>query len=85
MPQVALCYLDCLASTAVAKTFQLVALDLDGTLLRSDGSVSERTRRALTRFAHVVLVSARPPHSVAEVAADLGLTGHAICLNGATT
>jgi len=68
-----------------APVARLVALDLDGTLLRSDGSVSTRTRRALKRFTDVVLVSARPPYSVAAVAADLGLVGHAICLNGALT
>ncbi|MBI3326803.1 MAG: HAD-IIB family hydrolase, partial [Nitrospinae bacterium] len=28
-------------------TYRLLALDLDGTLLRTDGTVGERTRRAL--------------------------------------
>lgn len=67
---------------------QLVAIDLDGTLLRSDGTVSDRTRRALaTVRAHgrtVVLVSARHPAALAEVAADAGVGGLAICSNGAS-
>lgn len=64
---------------------RLIALDLDGTLLRSDGTVSARTRGALAAFPDIVLVSARPPHAVAEIAADVELTGLAICANGATT
>ncbi|MFH9294938.1 HAD family hydrolase [Streptomyces sp. NPDC017520] len=44
---------------------RLIATDLDGTLLRNDGSLSERTRKALDLAtaggAEVVLVTARPP------------------------
>jgi Cof subfamily protein (haloacid dehalogenase superfamily) len=69
------------------RVFRLVATDLDGTLLRSDGTVSARTRAALaaTRAAgvEVVLVSARGPRGVQEVADDTGLSGTAICSNGA--
>jgi Cof subfamily protein (haloacid dehalogenase superfamily) len=69
-------------------TVRLVAIDLDGTLLRSDGSVSSRTRAALaaTRQAgiEVAIVTARSPRSVRTIAADLGLSGLAICANGAT-
>jgi Cof subfamily protein (haloacid dehalogenase superfamily) len=67
---------------------RLVALDLDGTLLRSDLTVSDRTRTALKRTrdagADVVLVTARSPRSAREIAADLGLQGWAICASGAT-
>jgi Cof subfamily protein (haloacid dehalogenase superfamily) len=67
---------------------RLVAIDLDGTLLRSDGSVSSRTRAAVaaTRQAgiEVAVVTARSPRSVRTIAADLGLSGLAICANGAT-
>ena len=66
---------------------RLVASDLDGTLLRSDGSVSDRTRAALAaaRAAglEVVLASARPPHWLSEIAADVGTGDLAICCNGA--
>jgi len=68
--------------------FRLVATDLDGTLLRSDGSVSDRTRRALRRVREsgcdVVVVSARAPQWLKEVVRDLELdSGYVVCSNGA--
>ena len=68
--------------------FRLVATDLDGTLLRSDGSVSERTRRALRRARdggmQVTLVTARAPRWLQELVDDLDLgSGYAVCSNGA--
>lgn len=69
-------------------TFRLAAIDLDGTLLRSDLTVSERTRAALTAAAgaglEIVLVTARSPRSVRGIAAVAGLGGIAVCANGAT-
>jgi Cof subfamily protein (haloacid dehalogenase superfamily) len=66
---------------------RLIATDLDGTLLRGDGSISGRTRRALgwAREAGlaVVFVTARPPRDVHAIAEDLGITGMAVCSNGA--
>jgi hydroxymethylpyrimidine pyrophosphatase-like HAD family hydrolase len=66
---------------------RLVASDLDGTLLRPDESVSERTRAALAaaRAAgiRVVLVSGRPPRSLGPIAERIGVGGIAICANGA--
>ncbi len=66
---------------------RLVATDLDGTLLRGDGTVSERTRRCLERVREagvtLVLVTARPPRTLRRMADDLGLTGLAVCCNGA--
>lgn len=65
----------------------LVATDLDGTLLRSDGTVSDRTRAALARVedagALLVLVTGRPPRWMAPVARETGHHGIAICANGA--
>jgi HAD superfamily hydrolase (TIGR01484 family) len=65
----------------------LVAIDLDGTLLRSDGTLSARTVRALRdaqeNGASIVLASGRHPESVEKLRAALGLTGALIAYNGA--
>jgi Cof subfamily protein (haloacid dehalogenase superfamily) len=66
---------------------RLAAIDIDGTLLRSDGTLSERTRAAVRRAAaagiEIVLVTARGPRTVADIAAEIGSDGVAICSNGA--
>lgn len=66
---------------------RIVATDLDGTLIHSDGTVSERSRRALRAAeaagSTVVLVTGRPIRVMAEVVAKTGATGLAICGNGA--
>jgi len=66
---------------------KLIATDLDGTLLRSDLSVSERTSSALKACTaagiEVVLVTARPHRTVVELARQLGSVSTAICANGA--
>ncbi|MGW6004164.1 HAD family hydrolase [Oerskovia enterophila] len=66
---------------------RVVATDLDGTLLRSDGSVSERTREVLAALddagTQVVFVTARPPRWLTEVGALVGGHGVIICLGGA--
>jgi Cof subfamily protein (haloacid dehalogenase superfamily) len=66
---------------------KLVASDLDGTLLRPDETVSERTRRAIAAARRagitLVLVTGRPPRSLAPIAARVGAGGLAICANGA--
>ncbi len=71
----------------VSAPIRLIATDLDGTLLRSDGTVSERTRRAIAHAREagiaVVLVTARSPRTLRPLAQQIGVTGLAICLNGA--
>jgi Cof subfamily protein (haloacid dehalogenase superfamily) len=66
---------------------RLVASDLDGTLLRPDESVSDRTRSALAAAREagitVVVVTGRPARSLAPIAERIGLGGIAICANGA--
>ncbi|MFL6238957.1 MAG: HAD family hydrolase [Actinomycetes bacterium] len=66
---------------------KVVATDLDGTLLRSDGSVSDRSREALAAAedagALVVLVTGRPPRWMAPVVEQTGHRGIAVCANGA--
>ena len=66
---------------------RVVATDLDGTLLRSDGSISTRTREALaaTELAgtSVLFVTARPPRWVEPLADAVGAHGVVIAGNGA--
>lgn len=68
-------------------THRLVATDLDGTALRSDGSVSPRTVEAFARVensgATLVFVTGRPPRWMDGVAAAVNHRGVAICANGA--
>lgn len=66
---------------------RVLATDLDGTLLRSDGTVSDRTRRALEAAwaagIVTVFVTARPPRWLDELVDHVGDHGIAICGNGA--
>lgn len=65
----------------------LVATDLDGTIVRSDGTISARTVAAFARVeaagAQFVLVTGRPPRVMRAIAATFGHRGTAICSNGA--
>lgn len=67
--------------------FCLIATDLDGTLLRDDKTISARTIAALRRVQEagmtLVLVTGRPPRRLKSIAQELGVTGLAICCNGA--
>ena len=67
--------------------YRMAATDLDGTLLRTDGTVSRRTCQAMraAEAAGIVLalVTGRPPRWMAPVAAATGHTGIAVCANGA--
>jgi Cof subfamily protein (haloacid dehalogenase superfamily) len=66
---------------------RLVATDLDGTLVRSDGTISDRTRAALAAVedagAVLVLVTGRPPRWMPPVVEATGHRGLAVCANGA--
>jgi Cof subfamily protein (haloacid dehalogenase superfamily) len=68
-------------------TVRLIATDLDGTIVRSDGEISDRTRAALAAAEDagllVVFVTGRPPRWMAPVAEAAGRHGIAICANGA--
>lgn len=65
----------------------LVALDLDGTLLRDDLSVSDRVRRSIADVTAagmtVVLVTARHWLGAVGIAEQAGVEGLLICSNGA--
>ncbi len=66
---------------------RLVATDLDGTIVRSDGSVSTRTREVLLdldgRGVPVVFVTGRPLRWMGELWSAVGAHGLAIVANGA--
>ena len=67
--------------------YRIVATDLDGTLLRSDESVSPRTRDALAAItasgaAHIVVTGRAVPWT-RHVFDDLGYQGLAVCGQGA--
>lgn len=65
----------------------LVASDVDGTLLDPLARVTERTARAVASViaseTPFVLVSGRPPRWIPPVAEATKLTGYAVCGNGA--
>ena len=66
---------------------RLLALDIDGTLLRSDRTLSERTRRAIDQArrsgVRLVLVTGRRQPSARRVAEDLGGDVPLVLHNGA--
>jgi Cof subfamily protein (haloacid dehalogenase superfamily) len=65
----------------------LVATDLDGTLLRPDGTVSQRTvdavQAAQQAGLHVIPITGRPPRVTWDVAKQAGLGPLGVCCNGA--
>lgn len=65
----------------------VLATDLDGTLLRSDRTISPRTARAMadaeTAGIRVVWATARARHSIHELAGSCGFTGTVVGANGA--
>jgi Cof subfamily protein (haloacid dehalogenase superfamily) len=67
----------------------MLATDLDGTLLRSDNTVSDFTRSALARAEDcgllIAFVTGRPPRWLHEVAEVTGHRGVAVSANGAIT
>src|SRR5665647_3660200 len=69
---------------------QLIALDLDGTTIHHDGSMSPAVRQAVVEVAdagfHVVIATGRAILAAMPLIADLGLeNGFAVCSNGAVT
>lgn len=67
--------------------YRLIATDLDGTLLRSDHTVSERSRTALAAAtaagaAHIVVTGRSVPWA-RHILDDLGYEGLAVCGQGA--
>ncbi|MGY3556321.1 HAD family hydrolase [Williamsia sp. R60] len=68
-------------------SIRLLATDLDGTLLTSRRTISERSAAAMAAAAtagiRVVWATARAQHSVRNLAVDSGFRGYAVAANGA--
>ncbi len=68
--------------------YKFVAIDIDGTLLNSNGMLSERNKevikRVISRGVNVVLTSGRMTDSVLGIAEQLGVNRFVICDNGAS-
>ncbi|MBW8171472.1 HAD family hydrolase [Ornithinimicrobium sp. Arc0846-15] len=68
---------------------KVIATDCDGTLLRSDGTISPRTQAAVEAAEAagitIILVTARPPRWLDELASVAGEHAIALCGNGAFT
>lgn len=67
--------------------YKVLALDFDGTLLRSDGTVSERALNAIKKFKSLggkaFLCTGRMFASIGPIAEKAGLTGDIYCYQGA--
>ena len=70
----------------MSKEKYLVAIDLDGTLLRDDKTISSTTKNYLRKFENegniVVITSGRAPRSVISYQNFLGIEGPYSCYNG---
>lgn len=66
---------------------RLVATDLDGTIVRTDGTIGPRTVEMIGRLEQAgtpfVMVTGRPPRWMTPVAEQTGHRGLAVCANGA--
>ena len=66
---------------------RLVATDLDGTVVRADGTISARTVAAFDACQRagvdIVFVTGRPPRWLGDVVEQTGHRGFALCANGA--
>lgn len=67
--------------------YQLIAIDLDGTLLNSYGVVTERTKQTIKKCVdkgiEIVLASGRPNDSIEAIAKEIGANHYFIAGNGA--
>ena len=70
--------------------YKLIALDMDGTVLKNDKTISVKTieaiKAATLKGLHVVLCTGRPLNRIKKYLNDLNLLNdknHVICLNGA--
>lgn len=68
--------------------YKFIAIDIDGTLLNSNGELTERTKEILKRVANnnirIVLTSGRVTTSVKAIASQINADRYMICDNGAS-
>lgn len=68
------------------KTYSMVFLDIDGTLLDSQNQISDNTKKLLKRLEKrdipIVLCSARSPSGVKQISALSGIRGPYVCYGG---
>ena len=66
--------------------YPLIVSDFDGTLVREDGTISERTRTAIRKYVeaggHFAISTGRMPTGILPRARELGLTGVVCCGQG---
>ncbi|MBQ8406042.1 MAG: HAD family hydrolase [Clostridia bacterium] len=66
--------------------YALIVTDFDGTLARSDGTVSEKTKNAITRYVadggRFAISTGRLPAAIISRAKELGLVGAVCCAQG---
>ena len=69
--------------------YKMVVIDIDGTLLTSEGNITEETKEALLKAQEsgmiVVLASGRISSSTITYAKSIGLNSYAISGNGSVT
>ena len=69
------------------KMYKLVAIDLDGTMLNSEGVVTENTKKVikekLEKGAKIIIASGRPIDSIKAIAKEIGSENYFIAGNGA--
>lgn len=65
----------------------IIAIDLDGTLLRDDKTIDNKTKRFLQRLeklGHIIVIATgRPYRAIMRYYDDIGLHGPIVCYNGA--
>ena len=68
-------------------SIQAIVLDLDGTLLNSDKSISSRNYQAVTRCfdsgIHIIIATARPPRATNQFLKKFPFVDYMVYYNGA--
>ena len=67
--------------------YPLIVSDFDGTLVRADGTISERNKKAIAEYVAAggkfAISTGRMPSGILRRARELGLTGAVCCCQGA--